>query len=83
MVQELRTLFRGWWGYYGFTEVTYIFKEVDSWIRRRLRCHLWKQWGRRRHREVRRRGIRGYLIWNTVKSARGPWRLGCGTRSFR
>ena len=75
MVQEVRTLLRGWWGYYRFTEVTYIFKEVDSWIRRRLRCYVWKQWGRRRHLELRRRGIRGHLTWNTVKSAHGPWRL--------
>ncbi|MHC4581135.1 MAG: group II intron maturase-specific domain-containing protein [Planctomycetota bacterium] len=75
VVQELRTVLRGWWGYYSFTEVTYIFKEVDSWIRRRLRCYVWKQWGRRRHRELRRRGIRGHLTWNTVKSAHGPWRL--------
>lgn len=75
VVQELRTLIRGWWGYYRFTEATYIFKEVDSWIRRRLRCYVWKQWGRRRHRELRRRGIRGHLTWNTVKSAHGPWRL--------
>jgi RNA-directed DNA polymerase len=75
VVQELRTFLRGWLGYYGFTEVTSIFKELDSWIRRRLRCYLWKQWGRRRWRELRERGIRGYLAWDTVKSAHGPWRL--------
>lgn len=22
-------------------------QEVEKWIRRRLRCYLWKQWGRR------------------------------------
>ena len=75
IVQELRQLLRGWWSYYRFTEVTYLFKEVDSWIRRRLRCYLWKQWGRRRHRELRQRGVLGQLVWNTVKSAHGPWRL--------
>jgi RNA-directed DNA polymerase len=75
IVQELRRLLRGWWGYYRFTEATYIFKEVDSWIRRRLRCYLWKQWGRRQHRELRKRGVRGELVWNTAKSAHGPWRL--------
>jgi RNA-directed DNA polymerase len=75
VVQELGQLLRGWWGYYGFTETLSIFKEVDSWIRRRLRCYLWKQWGRRRHRELRNRGVRGELVWNTVKSAHGPWRL--------
>jgi RNA-directed DNA polymerase len=50
-------------------------KELDSWTRRRLRCYLWKQWGRRRYRELRRRGVSRDLAWNTVKSAHGPWRL--------
>ena len=50
-------------------------KEMDSWIRRRLRCYLWKQWGRRGYRELRKRGISRNLAWNTAKSAHGPWRL--------
>jgi RNA-directed DNA polymerase len=42
---------------------------------RRLRCYLWKQWGGRGYRELRRRGISIDLAWNTSKSAHGPWRL--------
>jgi RNA-directed DNA polymerase len=44
-------------------------------IRRKLRCYLWKQWGRRGYRELRRRGVSRDLAWNTAKSAHGPWRL--------
>ena len=51
------------------------FKERDSWVRRRLRGYVWKQWGRHRYRELRQpRGESG-LAWNTCKSAHGPWRL--------
>ena len=35
----------------------------------------WKQWGRRRYRELRKRGVSQDLAWNTCKSAHGPWRL--------
>ena len=75
VVGELRQYLDGWYAYVGFAEAPSSFKELDSWIRRRLRCDLWKQWGRRRYRERRRRGVSRDLAWNTVKSAHGPWRI--------
>src|SRR4051812_46417704 len=32
-------------------------QELEKWIRRRLRCYLWKQWGRQGYRELKRRGM--------------------------
>jgi RNA-directed DNA polymerase len=75
VLDELRSYLLGWRGYFGFSEAKSVFKELDSWIHRRLRCYLWKQWGRRRYRELRDRGVSRDLAWNTVKSAHGPWRL--------
>ena len=75
LVRELRDYMRGWSGCFGFAEAKASFKELDSWIRRRLRCYLWKQWGRRRYRELIKRGVSRELAWNTRKSAHGPWRL--------
>jgi RNA-directed DNA polymerase len=75
VVGDLRRYLDGWYAYFGFTEAPSSFKELDSWVRRRLRCYLWKQWGRRRYRELRRRGVSRDLAWNTVKSAHGPWRI--------
>jgi RNA-directed DNA polymerase len=72
---ELRRYLMGWRAYFGFAEVRSIFKELDSWIKRRLRCYLWKQWGRCGYRELRKKGVSRDLAWNTVKSAHGPWRL--------
>ena len=75
IVKELRRFIRGWQAYYDFTEVRHILKELDSWVKRRLRCYLWKQWGRRGYRELRKLGVSRELAWNTAKSAHGPWRL--------
>ncbi len=72
---EVGEYLRGWKAYFGFAEVLSPLEELDSWIRRRLRCYLWKQWGRRGYRELRRRGVSRDLAWNTAKSAHGPWRL--------
>jgi RNA-directed DNA polymerase len=75
VVEDLKRYLVGWHTYFGFSEARSVFKELDSWIHRRLRCYLWKQWGRRRYRELRYRGVSQDLAWNTVKSAHGPWRL--------
>ena len=75
LVGELRRYLLGWQAYFNFAEARSITKELDSWIRRRLRCYLWKQWGRRGYRELVKRGVSRDLAWNTAKSAHGPWRL--------
>ena len=46
MVEQLRQYLTGWRGYFGFCETPSVLKELDSWIRRRLRCFQWKQWKR-------------------------------------
>jgi RNA-directed DNA polymerase len=51
--------------------------ERESWLRRRLRSVLWKQWkkGRTRFRELRKRGVSKDLAAQTAGSAHGPWRI--------
>jgi RNA-directed DNA polymerase len=75
VVHDVQQYVTGWYAYLGVVEVPSSCKELDSWLRRRRRCSLGKQWGRRRYRERRRRGGSRDLAWNTVKSAHGPWRL--------
>ena len=75
IISELRIYLGGWKGYFGLSEVTHNLKNTDKWIRRKLRCYLWKQWGRRGYRELKNRGITTSLAWNTAKSAHGPWRI--------
>jgi RNA-directed DNA polymerase len=73
--QEWRQLMLGGRAFFGFAEVRSPLRDLDKWIRRRLRSYHWKQWGRRGYRELRKRGVGRQLAWNTVKSAHGPWRL--------
>ena len=75
IVQELWQLLLGWRGFFGFAEVRSPLRDLDKWIRRRLRSYRWKQWGRWGYRELRYRGVGRQLAWNTAKSAHGPWRL--------
>jgi RNA-directed DNA polymerase len=74
---QLIPFLRGWGAYFSFAETNTDFRYLDSWIRRRLRCLLWKQWktGSRRYRELCKRGVRTFTAWVTAKSGLGPWRL--------
>ena len=75
IVQELRQMMLGWRAFFGVAEVRSPRRDLDTWIRRRLRSDHWKPWGRRGYRELRTRGVGRQLAWNTAKSAHGPWRL--------
>jgi RNA-directed DNA polymerase len=73
--QARRQLRLGWRAFFGVAEVRSPLRDLDQWIRRRLRRDHWKPWGRKRYRELRKRGVDRRLAWNTVKSVHGPWRL--------
>ena len=75
VIKEINKYLRGWAGYYRIVQAKSMFKELDRWIRRRIRAMIWKQWGRRGYRELTKRGVTRQLSWNTSKSAHGPWRL--------
>src|ERR671915_1589541 len=75
IVQELRQLLLGWRAFFGFAEVHSPLRDLDKWIRRRLRSYHWKQWGRKRYRELRKRGVGRQVAWDTAQSAHRPWRL--------
>ncbi|GAB1258823.1 group II intron reverse transcriptase/maturase [Aurantivibrio plasticivorans] len=75
ILEELKKSLLGWKAYFDISEVLSPLKDADKWIRRKLRCYLWKQWGRSGYRRLRHLGVDRFLAWNTAKSAHGPWRL--------
>jgi len=77
VVSALDPYLRGWIGYFSFCQTTSVLRDLDSWIRHRLRCLQWKQWKvyRRRKTELIKRGIRPELAHTTAFSAKGPWRI--------
>ncbi|MCB0330569.1 MAG: hypothetical protein KDD70_12920 [Bdellovibrionales bacterium] len=75
VVRDLKSYLTGWGHYFGFAEVRNTLRRLDSWVRRKLRCYLWKQWGRRGYRELVNRGVARDTAWSTSKAPHGPWRL--------
>ena len=79
MVEQLNRYLRGWREYFAFCQTPSMLQALDSWVRRRLRCVVWKQWkrGRNQYAQLRRRGIGKDLAARTAGSAHGPWRISC------
>jgi RNA-directed DNA polymerase len=77
IVDELNRYLRGWLGYYGFSETRTPLRDLDRWLRRRLRSLLWKRWKtpNRRYRELRHFRVSHELARNTASSGKGPWPL--------
>jgi RNA-directed DNA polymerase len=75
VVAQLAPYLRGWLAYFGFSETVRPLEDLDSWIRRRLRCLIWKQWKtfRRRGAGLMERGIEEAPASQTAARSRGCW----------
>jgi RNA-directed DNA polymerase len=76
LVTELSNYLRGWIGYFGFCQTQSVLRDLDSWIRRRLRAVAWKQWkcGRTRFARLRRLGVKHDQAAIAAGTCRNPWR---------
>jgi RNA-directed DNA polymerase len=75
VVEELSSYLRGWGRYFGFCQTRPVLMDLDSWIRRRLRCVMWRQWKvyRRRKAELIKRGVGHEEAHCAAWCNRGPW----------
>lgn len=74
-IDRLSKYLRGWRSYFGFAQATTVLRDLDSWVRRRLRCAQWSQWKtyNRRKAELHRLGVPYRLAQLTAWSAKGAW----------
>jgi RNA-directed DNA polymerase len=74
-IQMLNPLLRGWAAYFKLTQTKRPLEELDGWLRRKLRCILWRQWKRSfaRARNLMTRGLTEEQAWRSACNQRGPW----------
>ena len=74
VIEELKPV-RGWTNYYQYAAVKGTFEELDQWIRRKLRCILWRQWKRpwTRARRMMQGGLTEAHAFCSAINGRGPW----------
>lgn len=73
---ELRSALRGWLHYFYKAQMKQRLLQIDSWIRRRLRCYRLKQCKRAigMMRFLHKLGIPKERAWTTATSRKGWWR---------
>ena len=76
-LKKLNQIMMGWINYYGIANAVAKLKELDKWIRRRLRVCIWKQWKKisTRHRNLVKLGINKYKAWEYANTRKGYWRI--------
>jgi RNA-directed DNA polymerase len=74
-ISTLNPLLRGWINYFQHTQTKGVLEQLDKWLRRRLRCLMWRQWkrGRTRARKLRALGLSAERARLSAGNGRGPW----------
>ena len=74
-IAELKPILIGWANYFKLAETKLIFEELDGWIRRKLRCIIWRQKkrGKARGKMMVARGIDKDRARQSTVNGRGPW----------
>ena len=78
VIKELNTVLVGWTNYFRLANRWLsTFRELDGWIRRKLRCHRLKRCGRKHtiYKLLRSLGVPESKSWNVVMYSHGWWNM--------
>lgn len=76
-IEQLNQYILGWCGYFSLAETPSVFKELDGWIRRRLRMCQWKEWKlpRTRARKLQSLGVPKQKAYEWGNTRKKYWRV--------
>jgi RNA-directed DNA polymerase len=77
LIAPLARYMIGWRGYFSFCQTPIVLRNLDAWIRRRLRMYIWRQWknGPTRFAQLRRLGVSHFHAAVAAGSEPGYWRM--------
>jgi RNA-directed DNA polymerase len=74
-IETLKPKLRGWMAYFRKAEVKETSESLDQWLRRKLRCIMWRQWKRPKTRfeRLKQLGLDPERAKASAGNGRGPW----------
>jgi len=74
-IADLNPILRGWAAYFKLTETKRALEEIDGWLRRKLRCILWRQWKHpyTRGKNLMKAGLTEERAFRSAFNQRGSW----------
>lgn len=75
--EKLNWLITGWVNYFHIADMNMKVRDLDSWIRRRIRMCYWKQWKKikTKHDNLVRLGINNFKAWEFANTRKSYWHL--------
>ena len=75
--QKLKRFIVGWLNYYKLADMGNWIKDIDEWMRRRIRMVFWKRWKRvrTRYRNLEKLGVSHSNAGILANSRKGYWRI--------
>jgi RNA-directed DNA polymerase len=76
-LKKLRQAILGWVNYFNIADMKRLTKELDGWLRRRIRTVIWKSWKRikTRYANLRKFGMGKIEAWKYANTRKGYWRI--------
>jgi RNA-directed DNA polymerase len=76
-ISRLNQIIVGWVSYFRLDGKGMIMKGLDSWIRRRIRCIIWRQWKgpKTRMKKLVLMGVPYHVARSSVCTNAGPWKV--------
>ena len=77
ILRELNSYTTGWLNYFSIADMSNKIREINKWIRRRLRMYLWKRWKKisTRFRNLQKLGLNKDKAWEYANTRLGYWRV--------
>jgi len=74
---KLKQAIQGWVNYFGIADIKTLAKNLDEWLRRRIRMVIWKTWKRVRTRfaSLQKLGLDRQKAWEYANTRKGYWRI--------
>ena len=76
-IHKLKEIGRGWLNYFRMASITGKLKDLDSWVRNRLRYCIWHDWKKpeRRRKNLLRLGVDQHHAYAWSRTRMGGWRV--------
>ena len=73
--ETLNPVLRRWTNYFRLSQTKTFARELDEWLRHRLRCVIWRQWKRphTRDKKLVQLGLKPERARKSSSNGRGPW----------
>ena len=75
VLNNVKVFMRGWLRYYAIADTGKYLEDLNSWLRRRIRMYIWKQWKlpRTRVANLKKLGMPDWMAYRNGNTRKGYW----------